>query len=257
MNRRDFIVGAICGATATAITTSALPAHAKPRPTGAPGVTAEDLTDKMLAAVNASAWTATNAITWKFGRLTHTWDRARNFDRIEWGNKTILIDIASRRGIALKRGERIGARRERKLVEKAWARWANDSFWLNPVVKARDAGTSRSVVELEDGAQGLLVSYSSGGVTPGDAYLWILDPVTYRPVMWKMWVSVVPIGGVQYTWEGWEELETGAWISTHHDGAFDVTISNVRGAPSLTELDDSHARVDPFAELLAFLEQSE
>ncbi|MFT7519663.1 MAG: hypothetical protein ACI9MC_001805, partial [Kiritimatiellia bacterium] len=129
----------------------------------------------------------------------------------------------------------------------AWDAWCNDSFWLNPVVKAFDNGTSRGTVALEDGRTGLMVSYDSGGVTPGDSYLWILaDDGT--PESWKMWVSVLPVGGLQATWEGWQTLPTGARIATHHIGVFGVVtaIRDVRGAATLAEIESD----DPFARLV-------
>jgi hypothetical protein len=49
-----------------------------------------------------------------------------------------------------------------------------------------DEGTTRSLVKNEDKTNGLLVSYASGGVTPGDAYLWKLD-ANGLPQSYKMW----------------------------------------------------------------------
>jgi hypothetical protein len=41
---------------------------------------------------------------------------------------------------------------------------------------------------------------------------------------------------MEFTWEGWTELSTGAYISTMHRGLLDITINNVRGKASLQEL---------------------
>ncbi|MBK8633044.1 MAG: hypothetical protein IPN72_05545 [Saprospiraceae bacterium] len=35
-----------------------------------------------------------------------------------------------------------------------------------------------------------------------------------------MWVSIIPLKGVEASWENWVELSGGAWLSTAH--GFDV-----------------------------------
>jgi hypothetical protein len=90
-----------------------------------------------------------------------------------------------------------------------------------------------------------MVSYSSGGVTPGDSYLWILDE-NNRPVAWKMWVKIIPIGGVRSSWADWVQLPTGAWVATSHKTAFLTSkITNLEAGMSLTDLGMDK---DPFAE---------
>jgi hypothetical protein len=133
----------------------------------------------------------------------------------------------------------------RELREQAYAHWINDSFWLNPVVKLFDEGTTRALVAQPDGSDALLLSYASGGLTPGDAYLWIGDP-SAPPRAWKMWVSILPIGGVECTWDRWQTLSTGAKISTRHDcGIFVLELTDVEGAADVVALEGE----DPFAAL--------
>ena len=111
------------------------------------------------------------------------------------------------------------------LEYQAYKYFINDSFWLVAPFKVRDAGVTRSTVSLEDG-RGLLVSYSMGGVTPGDSYLWILDDNGF-PKAWKLWTSNVPIGGLSFGWGGWVEKE-GVWFSTFHPSAIlDLEITNL------------------------------
>jgi len=218
----------------------------EPRPEGTPGPAAEAMTGAIQSSVNVAAWEKTGAVEWTFGgRQTHLWDRIRHLDRVQWGNKTVLIDLSTQQGRAWVDGEEVTGDKAGRLVEKAWAFWCNDAFWLNPVAKMRDEGTTRSLVTLPEG-EALLISYSSGGVTPGDAYLWIPGE-DGRPASWRMWVSIIPIGGIPASWEDWQPLSTGAMVSTRHKmGPMNLEMTGLSGAATLSEL---YPDEDPFAAL--------
>lgn len=221
-----------------------------PLPTPAAGTSAEDadaLAREIERAVGAEAWAQTGAVQWTFaGRNEHLWDKERHLARVRWKDTEVLLDLTRRDGQATVKGEPVYGDEAAELFEDAWARWANDSFWLNPLVKLFDEGTSRAIVPLDGGGQGLLLTYSSGGVTPGDSYLWILGE-DGRPTAWKMWVSVIPVGGVETSWEGWQQLSTGAWVSTAHKGlGLTLEVTGVQGAATLAELTGG---ADPFAPL--------
>ena len=227
----------------------ASPAAAARRPDGTPGRAADALARRMLAAVDYQAWQRTGSVRWTFrGERDHLWDRVRGLARVRWGDVEVLLDLARRDGLAYDSGRALSGDRAAKLVAKAFARWTNDSFWLNPVVKLFDPGTERRLVRLDDGASALLVEYTTGGLTPGDAYLW-LPGADGLPTAWRMWTSNLPKGGVRASWEGWTELSTGALVATRHKLALGrVEIGNLAGAATLAELEPGP---DPFAALLA------
>jgi hypothetical protein len=220
----------------------------EPQPVGVTDDAADALATAMMQSVDADAWDRTGAITWTFAeRNTHTWDRERHFVRVRQGELVVHVDlnqlqgIASQDGVALEGGARDDA------VQAAYAAWANDSFWLNAHNKAFDPGTTRARVSQPDGSESLLISYASGGVTPGDAYLWHLDE-SGRPTSWQMWVSIIPIGGASATWDEWVQVSTGAWVSTRHQmGPMDVRITNLEAAETLAELEPGP---DPFGPML-------
>jgi len=216
------------------------------RPIGADEARADELTRSMMASVNDSAWQATAAVEWTFmDSHHHLWDKDRHIARVQWKEIEVLLDINSITGVARKNGVILSGKKADKLVKKAWKFWANDSFWLNPVSKAFDDGTTRSMVTLKDEREGLMVSYSSGGVTPGDAYVWLLDDQN-RPTSWKMWVSIIPIGGIEVPWSEWINTETGAVICNLHDSFMDLELTNIRTAAYLVDLTEGD---DPFEEL--------
>ncbi|MFY0652709.1 MAG: hypothetical protein JXQ96_11775 [Cyclobacteriaceae bacterium] len=201
----------------------------EPLPSGVSGSEADALAEKMLESVSNDKWLDTEVIQWEFAarskRHKHIWDKKRHFAEVEFNGTVVQIDIHNRKGIVLSSVDTLSEIDKTAMCERAWQYWINDSFWLNPVSKVFDPGTDRLIVEGEDGSKRLLVTYSSGGVTPGDSYLWILNE-EYRPVAWKFWVSIIPIGGLQFTWENWQELISGALISTYHDGIVGIRIDN-------------------------------
>lgn len=203
------------------------------KPEAKPSPKADAVAQKMMAAVDKAAWDTTAILSWDFaGRQQYLWDKERHFVKVMWGENEVYLDTKSVTGRAFTNGAEVTGDAGNKLVKMAWRHFCNDSFWLNAVVKAFDPGTSRSIVKVKDGKDAMMVSYASGGVTPGDSYAWILDE-NGLPTSYKMWVSIIPVGGVEFTWENWITLDTGAKISTLHKSAvFDLEIRDVKGAAS-------------------------
>lgn len=245
------LLGVVATATLALVVTFFVVDEPRPEGRGGPDAeaSAEALTARVEAAVDVDAWARTGAVAWTFaGRHEHLWDRTRELARVRWDDTEALLDLSDlERGIASRGGRLLDGDEAREVLEQAYAFWINDAFWLNPLAKLRDEGVRREVVTLDEGGQGLLVTYGSGGLTPGDAYLWILD-ANGRPRAWRMWVSIVPVGGVETSWEGWQRLETGAWISTRHEGplGLDLELTEVRSAATLGALVEGP---DPFAAL--------
>lgn len=217
------------------------------RPAGEPTAEADALARKAQAAVNIDKWAAMEAIHWEFaGRNTLLWDKQRGFIRVRWDDIEVMRPLDRAVGVVTVGGKAPDAKAQAALLEKAYAHWANDSFWLNPIAKVFDDGVTRSIATNSDGKSGLLVAYSAGGVTPGDAYLWHLDD-TGRPIAWQMWVSNIPVGGLEATWDGWTDV-AGAQISTTHTlGPVTLRLTDVRGGP----LSVVEPGPDPFAALLS------
>lgn len=218
------------------------------KPTGQSGPAAEKLAHKMLNAVNKPAWDTTGVIKWNFaGRHDFLWDRERHLTEVKWDDYKVLLDINNIDGKVYQNGTEITGDEAKKLLKTAWDYFNNDSFWLCAPMKVFDPYTLRTVVDLEDGSKGLMVTYPEGGTTPGDSYLWILDEGG-KPVAWKMWVSIIPIGGLEFSWEDWKILPTGAHIPTLHKSAvFDLLLSDVIGAKDLVSMGITE---DPFAAIV-------
>ncbi len=203
------------------------------RPEAKEGPEAEALADRMLEAINKEAWDSLEYIHWSFmDQADYLWDRQNNLVRVQWDDYEVLMDPDRVEGVAYANGEKV--KNEDELVSEAFAKFCNDGFWMNAFTKVRDPGTERGVVE-KNGEKGLMVSYNSGGVTPGDSYLWWLDE-TGRPKSFQMWVSVIPVGGVEYSWKDWDTLYNGALIARQHKGMMDVTIKNIKAGTNLDSM---------------------
>jgi len=184
-------------------------------PEGKAGPEADELAMKMMESLNYEAWQSTPEVSWVFkGIHSYEWNREQHMVNVKWDDHEVMLDPANKKGSILDEREHNEMETE-ELINTAWDYFNNDSFWLCAPFKAFDPGTERSIVTLKDGRQGLKVTYTSGGSTPGDSYVWILDE-NNRPTSVKMWVSILPLGGMEFTWENYKTLKSGAMIAQDH-----------------------------------------
>lgn len=192
-------------------------------PEGKSGDEAEQLADEMLNALNKEAYDSLEVLEWTFPRGHHfVWYKREKRVLVSWEDYKVDLNTLDRTGTATYQGTRLSGDNEKQALEKAWSMFANDSFWLVAPYKVRDPGTVRKIVQTKQGT-GLLVTYTSGGVTPGDSYLWILNADNI-PVKWKMWVSIIPVGGIEFTWEDWQQ-HGGAWFAPIHVGPMGASVN--------------------------------
>ena len=217
----------------------------EPVPQGEQGQAAERLADKMLKAVNHEAWEKLPAVKWSFYRgHDFIWDKRRDLVEVKWDNMRVLLNTREVKGVAFREGQQLSGSEAEEAIQTAWEYFANDSFWLAAPFKIKDPGTERRLVD-HDGKDALLVTYSSGGVTPGDSYLWILDE-DGTPSAWKMWASILPIGGLSYTWDNWKTYNYNVKLSSSHEGIMDVNLSNIEVSDNVANLNKG---IDPFKEM--------
>jgi hypothetical protein len=182
-------------------------------PEGKKGKEADALAIKMLNALNHDAFENTEIIEWSFtNQHYYKWFKQENRVEVSWDeNKVILSTKQPNKSEVFVKSKKVD---NSELVQKAQDYFNNDSFWLIAPYKIFDAGTERSIVNHE-GKDALLITYTSGGSTPGDSYLWILDQ-NYMPTSYKMWTSIIPIGGVSATWNDLKNTESGIKLPSSH-----------------------------------------
>ena len=174
---------------------------------------ADELATKMMKALNYEAFENTEIIEWNF-KNEHFYKWYRSEDRVEvsWDKKKVMLNTKQPEKSEVLLDEE--KTEDKELIKKATNFFNNDSFWLVAPYKVFDKGTERSIVKVDE-KDALLVTYTSGGSTPGDSYLWILDS-TFLPKKYKMWTSIIPIGGVEATWENWKTTEAGIFLPAKH-----------------------------------------
>jgi hypothetical protein len=174
-------------------------------PEGETGAPADALASKMLAAINHDAFMQCKSLQFTFLDKNHyDWNVKEGKVRMAWEDFTVLLDTRAQQAIeVLEDGKAVDGAAREEAVSYAWSNFNNDSFWVAAPFKVMDPGTVRTLVE-KDGKQQLLVTYQQGGTTPNDSYLWTVDDQHF-PISYKMWVSIVPLDGVEATWNDWYE----------------------------------------------------
>ena len=161
------------------------------------------LAEKMSESMNKVAYDSLRFISWQYGSHYFDWNKKEDSVKVIWADLEVNVSTETLEGIAYQGGIILLGDQNKKVVNQAIKYFNNDSFWLVAPYKLNDPGVMLSSVKIPKG-YGLLVTYTQGGSTPGDTYLWLLDE-NYFPRGWKMWVKMLPIGGVKSKWMGWEK----------------------------------------------------
>jgi hypothetical protein len=185
-------------------------------PVGIEGEAADALADNMLDALDYEAYKKTDYIEWTYqNKRRYEWDKVNNLCTVRWKEYKVdlHLNFPERSKAYVHSFNIIGEQRD-QLVTTALNYFNNDSFWLVAPYKVYDDGVKRSVVK-RDGKDALLVTYTQGGTTPGDSYLWSFD-TSGKPVKFKMWTDLLPMDGLEASWTDWTTTSTGAQLPTFH-----------------------------------------
>lgn len=203
----------------------------EPLPNGKSGAEADALAEKMLMAVDQTSYRNTRYLEWTFAGIhTYKWDKEMGLVDVSWDKHKAKLNLNNpTKSEVYNNGIKLTGKTSEKQLKKATDYFNNDSFWLVAPFKVFDKGTSRSLIENEDGSKSLLVTYGQGGSTPGDSYLWKLNDNGF-PESYKMWVKIIPIGGLEASWDDWKIVESGARLPASHQLPFmELSISDLKG----------------------------
>ncbi|MBT8188520.1 MAG: hypothetical protein HKP38_04720 [Croceitalea sp.] len=202
-----------------------------PNVAASPSKEADALAHKMLHSLNYEAYKKTRYLEWTYrnGANQYKWDKMMGQVDVRWSDIVVQLNLPDpTKSKAVVAGRAIKGEDKSKMVAKAIANFNNDSFWLVAPFKVFDKGTQRSIFTNKDGSQSLLVTYTSGGSTPGDSYLWLLNNDGF-PNGFKMWVKIIPVGGIEASWDDWLVTESGAFLPKSHAlGPLTLSMGDVR-----------------------------
>ena len=195
-------------------------------PTGLQGDEADALAYKMLNALDYEAFENTDYIEWTFKKRRHyKWYKNENNCDVLWKDYKVNINLKDPSlNKAYVHGFIIEGEVGEELIEKAVKYFKNDSFWLVAPYNVFDESAERRLVKND----GLLVTYKDENTTTQNSYLWLLDKEG-KPNAVKMWTSLLPINGLEASWNDWTITESGAQLPTTHRFIFgNLGIQNLK-----------------------------
>lgn len=200
-------------------------------PIGKQGAEADELATKMLETLDHQAYKNTNYIEWTFRDRHHfKWTKDQGICDVYWRDYKVTLHLGDlEKSKAFVHNFSVIDEQREELINKALVYFNNDSFWLVAPYKVFDPGVERQVITRANNKKELLITFISGGTTPGDSYLWSLDD-DGRPVSFKMWTSKLPINGLEASWDDWTTTSSGAQLPTNHKLLFlGLEIKNIKG----------------------------
>ena len=196
----------------------------KPLPESITGPEADGLARDVQEALNITGYEALGEIEFRFRDHHYLWNKSEEHVLVSWKNYEVDLLLSDVENSKILRGGKDSNRSD--LIEKAKAYFYNDSYWLVAPFKFFDPGVVRSLVETDNGNKALLITHTSGGVTPGDSYLWYFDE-NLIPTHFELWVSIIPIKGVSATWSSWVSKQDVLFSTFHKLGPLEITIADL------------------------------
>jgi hypothetical protein len=159
-------------------------------------------------------WDKTRYITWRFfGRRLHVWDKWTGNARIESGKLIILMNLNTKDGRAWQDGQEVTHPDSlKKELEKGYAAWINDSYWVFMPYKLKDSGVTlkyhgEGMMADSSAADILELTFENTGLTPENKYLVYVDKTTRLVGQWDFFSNASDAAPRMSTpWKNWQKL---------------------------------------------------
>lgn len=231
-------------AKGSAIALALLVASCQSIPEGQTGDPANALAKKMLEAANLKTWTEqVTAVEFRFReKNSYFWDKKRGLVEFDNGELKVQYSKNTFQGVAFEEGDPLTGEELAEAIAEANSNFINDAFWLQPAYHISSPGTELYAVDDST----LRVTFSSGGVTPGDTYVFHLDDKNRIQLM-EMWVSIIPIEGADADFADYKTHEPGVDIAETRTalGVLTILIDQVK---MHTDLEAADERFGPLFE---------
>lgn len=163
------------------------------------------------------------------------WDKTAQKVLVRLSETEVILNLQNLNGSYILGEHHLEIEQKTQLIDEAYSHFCNDSFWLIAPYKFFDKGVERTIVHL--GSKKLLaVRYTSGGVTPGDTYLWRTDE-NFMPTSIQMWTDKIPIDGLQVTWEEYKTVSGRSKIALSHKfGPLNLKVKHLEVGNTMQDL---------------------
>ena len=201
----------------------AAPAQSSPAAPAAAGAVAKRLADSMGG---RAAWDALPGLAFDFVlksdgketfRRSHLWDKRKSRHRLEMtspdGKRVVVVHSVLAKddpdAKVLVDGKDAAEEERAAWIEKAYAVWVNDTYWLAMPWKLEDAGVRLELAGEEKSGSAaydvLALSFDSGtGLTSGDRYRVLVERGGAGLVArWEYVLENQEPPPVVWSWEGW------------------------------------------------------
>jgi hypothetical protein len=185
---------------------------------------ARGLAGQVLEALGGeAAWKATRYLRFDFAveaegkevvRRAHTWDKWTGRYRLEGKTRegkpfVVLMNVNTKEGSAVQDGQPAAGEELKRLLERAYATWVNDTYWLLMPYKMLDPGVSLALDGAEQSAEGawdkLRLSFDGVGLTPRDRYWAYVNRASRLVDRWDYVLQDYKPGdpATRWDWKGW------------------------------------------------------
>lgn len=123
------------------------------------------------------AWNELRYVSWSFAGSYQVWDKHANNYRYEKDSVVAITNLDTRQGKAYIHGRDVtGTEAGQKIIDRMYAAWANNSYWLIMPFKLADPGLTVRYVgegqtEAGEPADFLELTFEKVGVTPQNKYI--------------------------------------------------------------------------------------
>jgi len=232
---------------------AAIAAFVLPRPVFA-DETADRVAHELVAALGGeTAWQKARQLRFDFvverggtraAEFHHLWDRYTGDYRLLGTDKSgapyaVYFNVNTRDGNAFVNGRAVEGAEKKKLLENAYGRFINDTYWLLAPWKVFDPGVHRDYDGEKTGPEGALcdvirLTFDNVGLTPKDVYwLWVTRDGR-RMVEWQYVLEGAQEEPTTALWKDWKTFG-GVSLSlekTMVGKPFRIVFENVTVSPS-------------------------
>jgi hypothetical protein len=187
---------------------------------------ADQVARELVAALGGeAAWDKARQLSFDFvveregsraAEFHHVWDRYTGDYRLLGRDKSgapfaVYFNVNTRDGLGFVNGKAVEGDENKKLLETAYGRFINDTYWLLAPWKVFDPGVHRDFDGEKTGPEGALcdvirLSFDNVGLTPKDVYwLWITRDGR-RMVQWQYVLGGAAEDPTTALWKDWRDF---------------------------------------------------